>query len=81
MEAKTMLSVVIACYNHADYVGSAIASALALEWPGDLEVVVVDDGSTDDSAEVVSHYDVQLISMPNGGQNCGQQLGSRGLHR
>lgn len=49
------LSVVIANYNYQRYVGAAIESALALDW-GDVEVVVVDDGSTDGSAEVIGRY-------------------------
>jgi hypothetical protein len=42
------LSVIIANYNYRDYVGAAIASALAIDWP-DTETIVVDDASTDDS--------------------------------
>lgn len=49
------LSVVIANYNYEQYVGAAIESALALDWD-DVEVVVVDDGSTDGSVEVISSY-------------------------
>ncbi len=49
------LSVVIANYNYQQYIAETIDSALALEW-NDLEVVVVDDGSTDGSPEVISRY-------------------------
>ncbi|RZU34085.1 glycosyltransferase [Blastococcus saxobsidens] len=49
------ISVVIANYNYGRYVGQAIESALALEWD-DVEVIVVDDGSTDDSREVIDRY-------------------------
>jgi glycosyltransferase involved in cell wall biosynthesis len=49
------LSVVIANHNYERYVGAAIESALALRWD-DVEVVVVDDGSTDGSAAVIERY-------------------------
>ena len=42
-------SVIISCYNYADYVEAAIESVLAQTRPP-LEVLVVDDGSRDDSA-------------------------------
>lgn len=61
------LSVVITNYNYERYVANAIESALALQW-NDLEIVVVDDGSTDDSRSVIQRYtdrvDVQLIECP-----------------
>ncbi len=49
------LGVVIANHNYERYVGAAIDSALALRWD-DVEVVVVDDGSTDGSVAVVERY-------------------------
>jgi glycosyltransferase involved in cell wall biosynthesis len=49
------LSVVVVNYNYERYVGAAIESALALEWD-DVEVVVVDDGSTDGSRAVIEPY-------------------------
>ena len=49
------LSVVITNYNYERYVATAIDSALALDWE-DLEVVVVDDGSTDGSRALIKTY-------------------------
>jgi hypothetical protein len=49
------LSVIIANYNYRDFVGSAISSALAVDWP-DKEVIVVDDASTDDSRSVIEAF-------------------------
>jgi len=75
------LSVVIANYNYEHYVGDAIDSALALRWD-DLEVVVVDDGSTDASHEVISRYAdrVTVLLTENSGQrvavNRGYELSS-----
>jgi glycosyltransferase involved in cell wall biosynthesis len=49
------LSVIIANHNYEQYVASAIESALNLRWD-DLEVVVVDDGSTDGSGAVIERF-------------------------
>jgi glycosyltransferase involved in cell wall biosynthesis len=50
-----VVSVVIPCYNGRKYITGAIDSVLA-QTAGPVEVVVVDDGSTDDSAAVVERY-------------------------
>lgn len=62
------LSVVIPNYNYGDFVGAAISSALAVDWP-DVEVIVVDDGSTDHSREVISQFGdrVTIIEQDNAG--------------
>ncbi len=44
------LSIIIGNYNYRDFVGATIQSALAVDWP-DKEVIVVDDGSTDELEE------------------------------
>ena len=48
-------SVVIANWNYGAFVGAAIDSALALDWTA-VEVIVVDDGSTDDSRRIIEAY-------------------------
>jgi glycosyltransferase involved in cell wall biosynthesis len=56
------LSIVIVNYNYEQYVGAAIESALAVEWD-DVEVVVVDDGSTDGSRAVIETYADRLQTL------------------
>jgi len=51
--AAPLLSVVIPNYNHAQYLGRAIAALRAQERPAD-EIIIVDDGSTDDSLAVLA---------------------------
>jgi cellulose synthase/poly-beta-1,6-N-acetylglucosamine synthase-like glycosyltransferase len=70
------LSVVIPNYNYGRFVGSAIGSALAVEWP-EVEVVVVDDGSTDDSASVIRGFGSRItaIFQPNSGPRVACNVG------
>ena len=70
------LSIIITNYNYAHFVGAAIESALALQWP-DVEVVVVDDGSTDGSAAVLERYvdRVHVLFVANGGQRAASNRG------
>lgn len=56
------LSVVIPNYNYERFVGEAIESALALDWP-DVEVIVTDDGSTDSSLEVIRRYEPRITVL------------------
>jgi glycosyltransferase involved in cell wall biosynthesis len=51
------ISVIISTYNYGRFVEDAIDSALAQDFPaGQMEILVVDDGSTDDTAERVKKY-------------------------
>jgi len=52
--AQTVVSVVMPAYNYGHFIGATIASLQAQTFP-DWECVVVDDGSTDNTAEVVAH--------------------------
>lgn len=66
-----LVTVAITNYNYARFVGRAIESVLA-QTHRNLEVVVVDDGSTDDSVRVIEPYvlldpRVRLVRKPNGG--------------
>ena len=63
------LSVVIANFNYSQFVAAAIESALTVDWP-DIEVIVIDDGSTDDSLAVIRRYAdrITILEQPNAGQ-------------
>src|SRR6478672_7597777 len=50
-------SVVVTCYNLERYIGAAIESVLAQDFGGEVEVIVVDDCSTDGSAGVIRSHD------------------------
>jgi FkbM family methyltransferase len=61
------VSVVIPCHNMADTLPETVASVRASDFDGDIEIVVVDDGSTDASAEVARGLGVTLIEQPASG--------------
>ena len=50
-----LVSIVIPAYNHADYLAEAIESVLAQDYPN-VELLVLDDGSTDNTREVLEGY-------------------------
>jgi glycosyltransferase involved in cell wall biosynthesis len=62
------LSVVIPNYNYGRFIGQAVDSALAVDWP-DVEVIVVDDGSTDYSLDVLHGFGdrITVIAQENAG--------------
>ena len=53
------ICLVTPCYNHADFVGDTIESVVSQGYPN-LEYVVVNDGSTDESEDVIRGYEQQL---------------------
>jgi glycosyltransferase involved in cell wall biosynthesis len=69
------LSIIIPCYNHGKYLASAIKSCLALGYPN-LEIVVVDDGSTDNTPEVAKAFtDVRYVRKNNEGLPAARNTG------
>ena len=56
------LSVVVSSYNYGRYLRAAIDSALAQQCD-DLQVIVVDDGSTDDSIAIIESYGDRIESL------------------
>ncbi|WP_221033267.1 glycosyltransferase family 2 protein [Actomonas aquatica] len=51
----SLVSICIPCHNAGPYIGEALDSVLAQTWPN-LEIIVVNDGSTDESAAVLDRY-------------------------
>lgn len=80
-----LLSLAIPSYNSQDYVAHAIDSLLSVtdEWKTRLEILVVDDGSTDQTAEIADDYErrypgiVRAIHKENGGHGDAVMVGLR----
>ncbi|HLV93840.1 MAG TPA: glycosyltransferase [Candidatus Acidoferrales bacterium] len=65
------ITVLLDTYNHSSFIGDAMTSVLEQDFPmSDVEVLVVDDGSTDRTPEIVRKFEprVRLLRKPNGGQ-------------
>jgi O-antigen biosynthesis protein len=70
-----LVSVVVCCYNAEATLGECLDSLTRLDYPN-YEVIVVDDGSKDRTAEIASNYrHFHLIRVPNGGLSRARNLG------
>jgi glycosyltransferase involved in cell wall biosynthesis len=67
LENSPLVTVVIPCYKQAHFLGESIESVLSQTYRN-FEIIVVDDGSPDNTSEVASRYDeVRLIRQENRG--------------
>ena len=73
-----LISVVITAYNASKWIRATIDSIIAQTYPV-LEVIVIDDGSTDDTDKVVASYgkNVKYIFQKNSGQPAARNVGIR----
>jgi glycosyltransferase involved in cell wall biosynthesis len=77
-EFEPLVSIIIDNFNYARFVRAAIDSALAQTY-APIEVIVVDDGSTDNSRDLISSYGsrVSAVFKPNGGHASAFNAGFR----
>ena len=76
---KPFVSVLIDTYNHERFIAEAVNSVLAQDFPASQrEVLVVDDGSTDSTPEILRKYEPQIrfLRKANGGQASAFNFGS-----
>jgi glycosyltransferase involved in cell wall biosynthesis len=72
---QNVASVVIVCFNQAHFLPDAVESALDQTHPK-TEVIVVDDGSSDNTAEIVARYpNVRHVHQPNQGLAAARNTG------
>ena len=57
-----LISILTPSYNRANYIESVITSALEQDYPN-FEIVIVDDGSTDNTADLIKNFDDQRIKF------------------
>ncbi len=80
-DRRPVISFVVPCYNSAAYVEKCLDSLLI--HPDDTEVLVIDDGSSDETADIARRYEerypgvVRLVQQPNGGHGIAMQSGIR----
>ena len=76
--AKPRIAVIIPLYNGARYINEALQSVFSQRLQPD-EIIVVDDGSTDDGPQIVEKlaaaHPIRLLSKPNGGQSAARNYG------
>ena len=82
-EATPQVSVIVPCYNHGQYLPEAVSSVIkqtCCNW----EIIIVDDGSTDDSAHIAEqllqtydHHPIYLLSHANQGLGPTRNAGIR----
>ncbi len=73
---KPLVSILISAYNAEKWIGASLRSALDQTWPNK-EIILVDDGSTDRTAEIAQRFasrGVTVISTENGGLCAGQNV-------
>ena len=77
IEKAPLVSVIIPCYNYGKYLDDAITSVLAQSYPH-LEIIVVDDGSPDDTMYVASRYErIKYFRQHNQGPAAARNNGIR----
>ncbi|MHA2067944.1 MAG: glycosyltransferase [Candidatus Thorarchaeota archaeon] len=76
---RPVVSVVIPAYNEGDYIKESIMSVLAVDYPQDLlDIIVVDDGSTDDTYQIAKKFaggPVRVFTKKNSGKGAALNFG------
>jgi GT2 family glycosyltransferase len=76
MQAWPRISVVVCTFNGQKTIGECLQGLGELDYP-DLEVIVVNDGSTDSTPAIVAEHDVRLINTENQGLATARNIGMR----
>jgi len=72
-----MISVITPVFNGAHFIRETVESVLACKSRYNIEYIVVDDGSTDSTREILREFGgaIQIISKPNGGESSAVNVG------
>ena len=76
MGKRGLVSIIIPCFNNERFIAESINSCLSQTYD-EIEIIVVDDGSTDDSKSVIENYGdrVKLIAIENSGACKARNIG------
>lgn len=79
MKQSPLVSVIVTNYNYAEYVGRCIESAINQTYKP-IEIIVINDGSTDNSDKVIKKYtnkypEIRYINQKNQGANATRNIG------
>ena len=69
-----VVSVVVCCYNSAVTLDECLSSLARLTYP-DYEVIVIDDGSRDQTALIAEQHNVKIVRVVNGGLSQARNIG------
>jgi cellulose synthase/poly-beta-1,6-N-acetylglucosamine synthase-like glycosyltransferase len=69
------ISVIIPCYNEARYIRRCLATLIEQSLPA-REIIVVDDGSSDQTVEIVKEFNVHLLRQNHAGPAAARNLGA-----
>jgi O-antigen biosynthesis protein len=73
-EAAPLVSVIVCTHNGSKWLQDCLAGIAELRYPA-VQTIVVDDGSTDDTAAIAAKFDVQLIQTANQGLSAARNVG------
>ena len=79
MENNSLISIIIPCYNDAQFIEQSVLSALNQTYPN-LEVIIIDDGSNAETKAILQKLEnevTQLITQENKGQSTARNVGIR----
>lgn len=77
MDINSKISIVMICYNHEKYIGEAINSILSQTY-SDFELIIVDDGSKDNTLKIIREYDdsrIIVVEQENSGPSIALNTG------
>ena len=78
MDAKPFVSIIIPFKNEEKYLGACLAGIAALDWPRDrVEVIALDNGSTDASESIARSFGIQYVTAPGRRSRANRNRGAR----